>query len=584
MNISGLPKKTPLSGRFFCDGFILSGFALLLASLLMPLHFLPWLSWHSEMLAFASMLVLAAGQIKFHYSGGCRPVVLPEIVWPLALLGVVVALQATTGQIVFFGDAAVLIFYLLLCVFTMAVGYSVAATSNQSSTTNTVVAYQFAILVVLGGVSSVIVALAQTLDIWESVNLIARMHYLRRPGGNVGQPNHLATLILFSIASTVYLFESRKMRAVIALLLVTVLMLGLAITESRSGVLGLSLMSVWWLVKRRAIGFALSSRAIGLWLLFFGCCFGLWPTAFNFIQEGGWTPSVLAQINTSAGTRLVVWPQLWQAVLIHPWFGWGMREVSTAHNAVLHAYPESEAFAYAHNIILDLAVGVGLPLTVLLSGVSAVWLWRRVRDTKDMLSWYCVAVVLVFGVHSMLEYPFAYAYFLVLVMFLVGVLESRVGSARGGRISWRIAAISWGLAFMAMSWSVVEYVRIEEDFRIVRFEAMRMGQTPSGYERPKTFLLTQLDALLEEGRIVPTPGMTPDRIELARKVAMRFAWSATQNRYALSLALNGNPEEAIRQLKVMRATLSKKDYASVKAQWEMLARDKHPQLTNLALP
>jgi O-antigen ligase len=584
LNISSPPPKTPLPGRFFCDRFILSGFGLLLASLLMPLHFLPWLSWHSEILAFASMLVLSAGMIKVHHANRSRTLALPEIVWPLAVLGLVIALQALTGQIGFFGDAAVLIFYLLLCVFTMAVGHSVACSPKQSRAEKTVVVDRFAMLMLVGGVSSVVVALAQTLDIWESVGLVARMHSLRRPGGNVGQPNHLATLTLLSIASALYLFELRKMRTLIAAPSVAILMMGLAITESRSGVVGLVVMATWWLVKRRAIGFTLSARAIGLWFLFFSGCFGLWPTAFNFIQEGGWTPAALAQVNTNAGTRLVVWPQLWQAVLIHPWSGWGLREVSTAHNAVLHSYPDSEAFAYAHNIVLDLALGVGLPLTILLTGVAAIWLWRRMLVAKDLLSWYCLAGVLAFGVHSMLEYPFAYAYFLVPVTFLAGILEARTAPARGFRMPLRVAAIAWGLTFMAMSWSVVEYIKIEEDFRIVRFEAMRMGQTPIGYKRPKIYLLTQLEALLEEGRAVPMPGMAPDRIELARKVALRFAWSATQNRYALSLALNGNPEEAIRQLKVMRATLSKKDYASIKAHWETLAGDKYPQLSELAFP
>lgn len=536
------------------------------------------------MLAFASMLVLSAGMIKVHHANRSRALVLPEIVWPLAVLGAVVALQAMTGRIAFFGDAAVLIFYLLLCVFTMAVGHSVVGSPKQSPAENTVAADQFAMLIVAGGVSSVVVALAQTLDIWESVGLVARMHSLRRPGGNVGQPNHLATLTLFSIASALYLFESRKMRTLIAVPSVAILMVGLAVTESRSGVVSLVVMAAWWLVKRRAIGFTLSTRVIGLWFLFFAVCFQLWPTAFNFFQEGGWTPAAFAQVNTNAGTRLVVWPQLWQAVLIHPWSGWGLREVSTAHNAVLHSYLESDAFTYAHNIVLDLALGVGLPLTILLTGVAAIWLWRRMRGAKDLLSWYCLAGLLAFGVHSMLEYPFAYAYFLVPVTFLAGVLEARTAPARGFRISLRIGAIAWGLAFTAMSWSVVEYIKIEEDFRIVRFEAMRMGQTPIGYKRPKIYMLTQLEALLEEGRAVPMPGMSPERIELARKVAMRFAWSATQNRYALSLALNGNPEEAIRQLKVMRATLSKKDYDSIKAHWQTLARDKYPQLSELALP
>jgi hypothetical protein len=135
-----------------------------------------------------------------------------------------------------------------------------------------------------------------------------------------------------------------------------------------------------------------------------------------------------------------------------------------------------------------------------------------------------------------------------------------------------------------MAWSVVEYVAIEEDFRIVRFEALRIGATPASYQRPHVILLTQLDALLHGGRIVPKPGMSADEVELARKVALRFPWPATQNRYAQSLALNGNPDEAIRQLLVLRALHGEAAYAQVKAGWTLLAHEKYPQLQTLKLP
>ena len=90
-----------------------------------------------------------------------------------------------------------------------------------------------------------------------------------------------------------------------------------------------------------------------------------WPGILNFILIGGLDDSAATQVNLHAGTRLLVWPQLWEAVLQRPWFGWGLREVSEAHNAVLHAHAQSEPFTYAHNVVLDLAVGMGLPLTLL---------------------------------------------------------------------------------------------------------------------------------------------------------------------------------------------------------------------------
>jgi hypothetical protein len=93
-----------------------------------------------------------------------------------------------------------------------------------------------------------------------------------------------------------------------------------------------------------------------------------------------------------------------------------------------------------------------------------------------------------------------------------------------------------------------------------------------------------MGALLEGARISPRPGMSPDELALAKKMALRFPWPATQNRYALSLALNGNPDEAVRQLRVMKAMHGNKTYREIEANWNSLAQDKYPQLRELTLP
>ena len=184
----------------------------------------------------------------------------------------------------------------------------------------------------------------------------------------------------------------------------------------------------------------------------------------------------------------------------------------------------------------------------------------------------------------MLEFPFAYAYLLAPIMFLVGILECRVAPLAVLRAPLRLTVVvSAAIIFVAV-WSVIEYISIEEDFRVARFEALHVGQTPADYERPHIRLLTQLDALLKVARVVPIPSMPIETIEEVRQVAMRFPWTATQNRYALSLALNGNAEEALRQLNIIRAMHGAAAYARIKVQWETLAQEKYPQLRNLKMP
>lgn len=571
--------KTPQLGRFAIvgDGLqlgVIIGCLLLLLGWLQPLHFLPWVSWHSESLVFFVVLLLAWNGIFCAAKKSPSTFIsFPVTAIPLIALVFLIWLQAATGSILFVGDAVVFTVYLVICLASMAMGHA----SGKDRKTYTVLAFTL----VTGAFLSAVVAFAQVFELWEDAVWINRMPQLRRPGGNLGQPNHLATLLLMGMASLLFLFESSKLKALPSALIFLLLCTALAATESRTGILSFFLLSGWWFVKNKRVGFRISPWAMALAGIGVLGLFWVWPSLFTFIWQSA---GVGAEVNTKAGTRLVVWPQLLEALLQRPWWGWGLGEVSEAHNAVAHAYAVSEPFSYSHNILLDLALGVGVPLTVLLVLVTGVWLWRRVRLANQLLPWYCLALTLPVAVHSMLEFPFAYAYFLVPVMFALGALEGITGAKPAFRLGMKPVAAMLFIMTAVMAWSVVEYLAIEEDFRVVRFEALRIGKTPSSYQRPHVVLLTQLDALLNGGRIVPKPGMTTDEMDLAKNVALRFPWSATQNRYALSLALNGNPDEAVRQLRVMRALHGEKNYAQIKEGWVMLANEKYPQLRDLNLP
>ena len=562
-------------------------FGLLALAWLQNLYVPPWLAWHSEIYAFFAAFLSAVWLLMGARGRLPKTINIPLFAWSFVFLTAVVGIQFFAGLINFGGDALVLVFYLALCLVSITIGFHVGnvdANNVVRRELKGIATIQMVYLILLGGVFSSVVACVQAFDVWAWASWILRMPSLYRSGANLGQPNQLATLLLFSIASLTFLYESRRMSSTAATPIAALLLIGLGLTASRSGALSMFLMAGWWWVSRRRIGFTLSRRMVCFWLGFFAISFWYGPSLINLIQNGEVINSSESMVNTSLGTRLLVWPQLWQAVLLRPMFGWGLGGVSTAQNAVLDAFSESESFSYAHNIVLDLAVGIGLPLTILLVGAAIVWLWRRGRAANDVAAWYFLATLLPFGVHSMFEFPFAYAYFLFPVMFLLGSLEARLApSSVVGIPSWA-AVTAWVLVSVVMVWSVLEYLTIEEDFRVVRFEAIRIGRTPSEYERPKIVLLSQFKALLEGARIVPTPKMDAQRIELSRKVALRFPWTATQNRYALSLALNGNTDEAIRQLKVMRAMHGEKAYDDIRANWSFLAANKYPQLSQIKLP
>jgi len=552
---------------------------LLLCSWFAPLHILPWAGWHQEVMVFA--LVLLMGW-HFLFGVGRQPsVAIPMALIPLAGLGLVATAQWLAGLVLFGGDALVLGFYLMLIGICFTVGFSLAGKLVLAGR----VLLGLAVVILLGSAGSIVIALAQVFEVWEDQSWVLRIWHVRRPGGNLGQPNHLATLLLMGLVSLNYLYEFRRLGKTLAILLLTLLMSGLALTESRTGILSFFLLSVWWLVKRRTVAFTVPPLVIlssGLGLIFL---LWAWPQVFAFVHSGGFSDGANAEpVSTSAGARFIVWPQLVEAILQRPWFGWGLGQVTAAHNAVLHSYSHSEPFSYAHNILLDLAVGAGLPLALLLTAAMAYWLWKRVQKVQNLATWSCLAFALPLGVHSMLEYPFAYGYLLAPAVFALGLLEGALASRHVLHLAWRAAATTMVVATALMVWSVFEYLAIEDDFRVARFEAMRVGETPADYVRPRIFLLTQLSALVEDARITPVPGMSADQIELTRKAALRFPWTATQNRYALTLALNGNPQEAVRQLKVIRAMHGEKHYERLKDSWHELAETRYSQLAELPMP
>ena len=539
----------------------------------MPLHFPPWVSWHSEVVVFLAIFMASTLAVARH--GIANRLSLPVAALLFIGLTLLVSVQWAAGLITFGGDALVLILYLALCAMCWTLGFS----GGQTDRAHILDALAWVLLT--ASLLSAVVALVQVLDVWDSAQWVVRMPQLRRPGANLGQPNQLATLLLMGLASAVYLYETRKISALCLFPIFAVLSIGLATTESRTAILSYLSLTAWWLVGRVRVGFRLPWQAVLVAATVFLATFWFWPMLMSSSEPSFGTNAV---VDTRAGLRLVVWPQLLHAVAMEPWLGWGLREVSEAHNAVAHAYPVSEPYTYAHNLLLDLAIGFGVPLTALLVVAATAWIWRRVRAVTTVDYWYCVAAVLPVAVHAMLEFPHAYAYFLAPTMILLGVLDgARTGTLRFHLPGWLIAS-SLALLCILGGGTVVEYLQIEEDFRIVRFQDLRVGQTPSDYERPQIRLLTQLDALLEVGRINPAPGMDRKEIELARKVALRFPWPATQKRYALSLALNGEPAEARRQMLVIRALHGEKVYHELKADWAILALQKYPQLATVGLP
>lgn len=536
-----------------------------------PHHVYPWISWHSEIPVFFALAILFFTFIKYAYQSNREYVLVPFNSWPILLLICIVLIQALIGKIGYVGDALILELYLVAALFSMILGYQFDGHLDI-----------LARIIIVGAMGALVVGLSQAFAVDVSTSWVLPQMSWRRPGSNLGQPNQFGTLLLWGIASAIHLYSKHEIRITLLAILLLMLLWGVAVTESRTAMVGMPVIVIWYYLKsKKENNVHWFIPVLGL-LLALAFCLS-WPKLITIFHEGGGVEAIQsAKLNTEGGSRFIVWPQLWDAVWLKPIGGWGLRGVSVALNAVLHNYTSGDPFTYSHNIVLDLLVGIGIPLAVIVTSAFAVWMVRRVIVSRDSGAVYGMALLFPFVIHSLLEFPFAYSYFLMVACFIVGVLVRGEESPKVLRVSlWVIAGsfIVWATLAFA---SVRDYILIEEDFRVARFEAFGVGKTAASYHPPNIWVLDQLQELSKVARITAKPNMALSEIEALRRSTLRFPWTALQNRYALALALNNDTSEALRQLKVIRAMHGELVYRAIRAQWDVWGHEQYPILKSFA--
>ena len=288
--------------------------------------------------------------------------------------------------------------------------------------------------------------------------------WVNQPGpgeafGNLRQRNQFATLCSMGLASLgwwVYQPDSfaRRHRAGVlaAAALATVLVAGVAASGSRTGLLQivvLAALGVCW--SRGAKG---SSGPTWSGLLLFAAALAVYVLAalvlhhWAGVEHGAlerW-PESSAQCNS----RLNLWRNVLYLIAQKPLWGWGWGELGYAHFITLYDAPWAglrfcELLDNAHNLPLQLAVELGVPVALLLCGAVVAWVWCRrplqEKSSERQLAW---AVLAVIGVHSLLEYPLWYAQFQVAALSCVWALYT-LGHEPADENGLQAGANHWGL-------------------------------------------------------------------------------------------------------------------------------------------
>lgn len=538
-------------------------------------HYRPWVNFHSEMLAFAGLFCLVASALLYR-----RPLAaLPRAsVW-IALTALVPWLQYATGISLFAGDALMSSLYLSGLLGAVFVGYSLSI-AQAGQPERGVVGLMHSLWI--AAMVSAAIGIAQWFNVQGPLAMYAVQSDLGdRAMGNLGQANQLATLLLMGMVAYAYVFERGVIGRFAFSMGIGFMTVALIMSQSRAGMLGALVVAAFLMWKKTTAPSHLSPHSITLWAV----CFLIGTLLLPYLSNA----LLLAPVRSlnDAGPvseRWRMWQQISSAVFQSPWVGYGWNQTPTAHAAGAVAFPGSTTYTNAHNFAMDMLAWNGLPLGLLLTGTIAYWFVTRIRTSARVESVYAMACLLPVAVHSMLEYPFAYAYFLIASGFMVGIVEAASVSAKTIRFNSRLA---WG--FLALwvsvgSYLTYEYFLIEEDFRVVRFENLRIGVTPQTYEIPNIWMASHMAAMLKAGRQVAQPNMRQVDLENLRKVSERFAYGAVRFRYVQALALNGDLPEANRQMKIIRGMFGEAYYAACKEEIRRLEKEKYPQFAAVLTP
>lgn len=507
---------------------------------LLPTHLIPWRGFHADLLMVLALLPAAFWAQLAHR----ERVPVPPLVMAALAVACIPPIQLAGGVILFAGDAWIAAAYLL--------GFALAAATGarfEQVSPGTLVNALFASFG-LASLLSIGVVLYQWLGLTGltvSGFELLTLHYPGpragyRPFGNVGQSNHLATLLVWGLIGLWWAYLSGRVRAGIGVAAAAFLLLGVVATQTRTAWIQLVVLVLAAVVWRRP----LEARRCAPGLM------GL--SAFMVLLTLGWeatnrafffdSPRALAAAVSSPGLRPAAWSLFLDAVAQRPWTGWGWNQVPVAHSAVAMEHPAlGYTFQSAHNFALDMLVQNGLPLGLLIVFGLAGWLLVKARRVDSPASCLLLLAIVVLSVHALLEFPQTYAYFLLPAGLMMGALETVHPWGAPARINRWIPALMLSLSTALTAWIAVEYNMAERNLERLRFERARVGPSRNS-QPPDLILLTQLRDFLRALRLSPKEGMSEEEIELMRRVAQQYPSSGNQLMLAHLAALNGKPELA----------------------------------------
>lgn len=512
---------------------LLLGFIVLFVGWLAPGHFQPWINFQNEVAAAAGGLLLGVSACVVAQREQGVSWSAPAVA-ALALT-LVVASQLAAGQIRYLSDGVLAVVYLAAFAAAIVAG----ATLTRSSERQQFVAGLFAVLLA-AGIASTGLAATQWLELGP-IGFVEMIRPGDRPGANLVQANHLATLLCLALVSALWFFETRRINGATLAIAASWLAVGIVMTRSRTSWAFLILLCILWVSMRRRVAGRLSLRALATAVGLFVIAVLAWGPLSQTLAVAA--PVAVTDRIQGGTARLRMWHAILSGLLESPWIGYGWTQVSRAAlEGSLAQFTGEHMLRNSHSLLLDLLVWNGIPLGGLIIILIGWWLVRAVRACRDAGYLMALLALCAILVHALFEYPLEYMYFLVPAGLLVGHLDTLASEKKP---AWRAPTLTLALPVAAlaamMMWISVEYLRVHQ----ASDDGLMLA---AGYARkaelPDVVLLDGPREYIRFWSTQAAPGMTDAQLLWMRDVVGRSPSPPALFRLAMAAGLNGRPAQA----------------------------------------
>lgn len=338
-------------------------------------------------------------------------------------LMIVISVHALSGHVSNWSTALHWLFFLTTAILCLLTGNHLAQGQNA-----TIWVDQLAFALICGAILAFAAEISQYLQLEVNPFFISPLNEAGRIYGNMRQPNHMATFLCMGIVASGWLFYRKKIGLFATLLLLTVIIIGIVLTSSRTGIITLAtLIFIGIIINRR-------QKNNLLWLF---CLFALVPLStwaltiiaqhqiYDYYGASRWIETIKNPIENT-GTRIELWKNALE-ILRKNWMigtGFGQFQFYYLLSNVPIEFPV--AFNNAHLLPLQIAAEFGLPVAVVFFGLLLAATYLSTGAVKNPIGLTASLLAMPIFIHSMFEFPLWYLYFLLPTAFLFGLF---LGSA-----------------------------------------------------------------------------------------------------------------------------------------------------------